>query len=145
MFPDVVENMTGRGDEQVLLAPEPGEVEFCCIVEVLDHERRILQDTLPVLSGLPGEISTERNEAPVVVIVSWTERFPGSVPHIRTRLYVHSFSLFRAFTGEKARSIRNPPSCTRADNNTRGNGWEFSINRIDDKNLHDRKGTRLMI
>jgi hypothetical protein len=49
--------------------------------------------------------------------------------------------LFNAFTGENARSILNPPSCKRADNSTLGNGWEFSINRIDGKNLHDLEET----
>jgi hypothetical protein len=41
--------------------------------------------------------------------------------------------LFNALTGEKARSTLNPPGCRRADKSTLGNGWEFSINRTDDK------------
>jgi hypothetical protein len=50
--------------------------------------------------------------------------------------------LFTALTGEKARSILNVPFSPRADNKTPGNGWEFSMNKIDGKTSLP-KGTRL--
>ena len=93
----------------------------------------LLLGVFAVVLGTYGFMLAVENEVLAALAASCTFWFPGSLPHIRTRLYLRSLILFIPLTGEKARSILNSPSCKRADNSILGNGWEFSMNRIDDK------------